>query len=74
MNYIDKKLKIKEMLFKCVDDILIRKFFDIESDELLDLKLEVLTKIANGKRSEVSQEDYYKILELYPKDKNIHWD
>lgn len=70
---IDKKFEINTLIVEC-DDLLIDKFFDIESDELLDLKIDVLSKIANGKRKEVKSEDYYKILELYPKDKKVLWD
>ena len=70
---VDKKMKIS-MLVVNSDDNLVYKFFEDESDEMLDLKLDVLTKLANGKCNEVSNEDYYKILELYPKDENILWD
>ncbi len=70
---VDKKIKISMLLVNSGDNLMYR-FFDEESDEMLDLKLEVLTKLANGKRSEVSNEDYYKILELYPKDESILWD
>lgn len=70
---VDKKMKISMLLVNS-GDYLVYRFFDEESDEMLDLKLEVLTKLANGKRSEVSNEDYYKILELYPKDESILWD
>ena len=71
--FVDKKLKVNMLTIEC-HDYLIDRFFDVESDEMLDLKLEALTKIANGKRNEVSQEDYYKILELYPKDEGTLWD
>ncbi len=70
---VDKKVKISMLLVNS-GDYLVYRFFDEESDEMLDLKLDVLTKLANGKRSEVSNEDYYKILELYPKDESILWD
>lgn len=70
---VDKKIKISMLVINSGDNLVYR-FFDDESDEMLDLKLEVLTKLANGKRSEVSNEDYYKILELYPKDESILWD
>ncbi len=70
---VDKKIKISMLVVNSGDNLVYR-FFDEESDEMLDLKLDVLTKLANGKRSEVSNEDYYKILELYPKDENILWD
>ncbi len=70
---VDKKMKIS-MLLVNTSDYLVYRFFDEESDEMLDLKLDVLSKLANGKRSEVSNEDYYKILELYPEDESILWD
>lgn len=67
----EKMLKIFELLPQ-VDDLLIDKFFDIESDKMLDEKIEVLTALANGEKpSEIS--NYYDILELYPKDGQI-WD
>ena len=67
----EKMLKIFELLPQ-VDDLLIHKFFDLESDKMLDEKIEVLTALANGKKpSEIS--NYYDILELYPKDEQI-WD
>ena len=67
----EKMLKIFELLAR-VDDLLIHKFFDIESDKMLDEKIEVLTALANGKKpSEIPK--YYDILELYPKDGQI-WD
>ena len=53
-------------------DKLIRDFFDLESDKLLDEKIQVLTDIMNGKKpSEIP--NYYDILELYPKD-GTFWD
>ena len=70
---VDKKIKISMLVVNSHDN-LVYQFFDDDSDEMLDLKLDVLTKLANGKRSEVSNEDYYKILELYPKDESIIWD
>lgn len=67
----EKMLKIFELLPQ-VDDLLINKFFDLESDKMLDEKIEVLTALANGKKpSEIPK--YYDILELYPKDGQI-WD
>lgn len=67
----EKMLKIFELLPQ-VDDLLIDKFLDIESDKMLDEKIEVLTALASGKKpSEIS--NYYDILELLPKDGQI-WD
>ena len=48
------------------------QFFDLDSDELLDEKIEVLTALKEGKQiSEIP--NFYDILELYPKD-GEHWD
>lgn len=67
----DKKIKVFELLGK-VNDRLVEQFFDIASDKLLDEKIEVLTALSNGKTpSEIP--NYYKVLELYPKDDEI-WD
>lgn len=67
----EKKIKIFELLPQ-VDDPLIDKFFDIESDKMLDEKIEVLTALAKGKPPiEIPQ--YYDILELYPQDGQM-WD
>ena len=47
-------------------------FFNLDSDELLDEKIEVLTALKEGKSiSEIPK--FYDILELYPKD-NRRWD
>lgn len=67
----EKMVKIFELLAQ-VDDRLIEQFFDVESEKMLDEKIEVLTALASGKKpSEISK--YYEILELYPKDGEI-WD
>lgn len=48
------------------------QFFDLDSDELLDEKIEVLTALKEGRPiSEIPR--FYDILELYPKD-DTHWD
>lgn len=67
----EKTVKIYELLAN-VDDEFVNKFFDTESEELLDEKIEVLTALANGKTpNEITK--YYEVLELYPKDGEI-WD
>ena len=71
MNNIEKHLKIMELL-EGVYDILIDKFFDLDSDKMLDEKIEVLTALKEGK-TPAEIPNYYKILELYPKDEEI-WD
>ncbi len=60
----------KEQIFHLlmsVDDDLIRRYFDPDSDKLLDEKIEVLTFLKEGKTiSEIPK--YYDILELLPKE------
>lgn len=61
----DKKIKILELLSQVYDPML--EFFDIDSDKMLDDKIEVLTDLVNGKT--ISQiPKFYDVLELYPKD------
>lgn len=63
---IKKKELIADLLFD-VDCYEVSKFFDIESDELLDDKIEVLTALSEGKTiSEIPK--FYDILELMPED------
>lgn len=66
----DKKLKIMELLTSVYDPLL--KFFDLDSEEMLDEKIEVLTALKNGK-SINDIPNFYKVLELYPNDNEI-WD
>ena len=62
-----------------IDDLLMEvtfppceQFFDLDSDRLLDEKIEVLAALKEGKQiSEIP--NFYSILELYPKD-GTHWD
>lgn len=69
---IEKGVKVRE-LFTDVDfPLTLIQFFDLNSDELLDEKIEVLTALKEGKQiSEIP--NFYDILELYPKD-DEHWD
>jgi len=63
---IEKKEQIFDLLMS-VDDDLIRRYFDPDSDELLDEKIEVLTSLKEGKTiNEIPK--YYDILELLPKE------
>ena len=72
---IEKKVHIFELLSK-VNDLLVDKFFDFNSDKLLDEKIEVLTALSKGEHpADIPR--YYDILELYPKARegvSIHWD
>lgn len=69
---IDKIVKVRQ-LFSEVDfpPTLIR-FFDLDSDELLDEKIAVLTALKDGKQI-ADIPTFYDILELYPKG-GEHWD
>ena len=67
-----KHMKINELYMYAVGDRLYNLFFDLDSDEMLDEKIQVLTDLKNGKtQGEIP--NYYKILELYPKNGEM-WD
>lgn len=68
----EKLIKIRELLFE-VDDLIVQKFFDVDSEEMLDEKIEVLTKLKDGITPD-KIDNYYDILELYPKDEEQIWD
>lgn len=66
----EKKLLIISLLSEVHEPLL--EFFDIDSDKMLDEKIEVLTELKNGKKiSEIPK--FYDILELYPGE-NVLWD
>lgn len=59
----DKKVKILELLSQVYEPML--EFFDVDSDKMLDEKIEVLTDLLNDKSiSEIPR--FYDILENYP--------
>lgn len=61
---IAKKEHVFDLLL-AVNDDLVRKYFDDDSDEMLDDKIEVLTSIKEGKPiTDIPK--YYDILELLP--------
>lgn len=69
-EYIEKKAKILDLLFE-VDCYEVSQFFDVDSDKMLDEKIEVLTALKDGKTiSEIPK--FYNVLELYPR--NEMWD
>lgn len=69
----EKALKVLELYEEVMYlDPLVAQFFDIDSEENLDTKIEVLEKLANGVPPEEIPE-YYDILELYPADGDA-WD
>ena len=70
-EYIEKREKIFSLLLE-VSDGLVAKFFDPDSDKMLDEKIEVLTAIKEGRKpSDIPK--YYDILELYPEE-GAQWD
>lgn len=71
MNTSEKIIRIMDLLFE-VDDVVFKKFFDIESYKMLDKKIEVLEKLSKGV-APADIPEYYEVLELYPKDGEI-WD
>ena len=68
---MEKWLKMMELL-SLVKDPMVHAFFDTDSEELLDEKIEVLTALIEGKTPSEIQK-YYDILELKPDD-DSHWD
>lgn len=70
-DLIEKKAKIIDLLFS-VNCYEIDKFFDLESDKMLDEKIEVLTALKDGKQIK-DIPNFYKVLELMPEEGQI-WD
>ena len=63
MSTEDKKIKILGLLTEVYDPML--KFFNSDSDKMLDEKIQVLTDLKNGKTiSDIP--NFYEILEDYP--------
>ena len=55
-------------------NVYIKNFFDMDSNEMLDKKIEVLTKLKNGEYYH-EIDGFYEILELYPPPKEWEvWD
>lgn len=63
---IEKQVKIGE-LFKYAVSMPEMKYFNLDSDELLDEKIEVLTALKEGKTIEEIP-NFYKVLEDLPKE------
>ena len=70
MTQEEKLMKVYALLTE-VSDVLIDRFFDVNSEELLDEKIEVLTALKDGKTPEQISK-YYSILENFEPDQ--HWD
>lgn len=72
MELIEKRSKLTELWFNVDFPPTLVQFFDFDSDNLLDEKIEVLTALKDGKQI-ADIPNFYDILELYPKD-GEHWD
>lgn len=62
----EKMLKVEDLYVE-VYGIPELKYFDLESEELLDEKIRVLTALKEGKRIK-DIPDFYKVLEKLPKE------
>lgn len=73
MNKEEKKKKIKT-LFDQVNDYFIKEYFDVDSDNDLDVKIEVLEDLLAGKKPyEIAR--YDDVLEKYPEHEQfVHGD
>ena len=69
-EYVEKIEKITDLYLKC-GDYLVQRFFDLDSNEMLDEKIEVLTALVEG-AAPADIPNYYKVLELMPKTEK--WD
>lgn len=66
---LEKKEKIRELFYEVYQPEF--RFFDLDSDKLLDEKIEVLEALKEGKTIDEIPK-YYDVLELL--DVNQHWD
>ena len=70
IELIKKKEQIRELLFEVYEPEM--RFFDLESNEMLDEKVEVLEALKAGKTiAEIP--NFYAVLELLP-DEGQMWD
>lgn len=68
---IEKMIQVMELYDEVAGlDFLVSKFFDLDSEENLDLKIKVLSKLKDGV-APADIPEYYDILELYPQDGTI---
>lgn len=64
---IEKQMAIAELLPYLLEFPMFMKFFDVESEKLLDEKIEVLEAIKAGKKIDEIPK-FYDVLELMPKE------
>lgn len=71
MTSIEKKMRIVDLYPVLLQYPMLIKYFDLNSDEMLDEKIAVLEMVEEGKSiSEIP--DFYSVFELLPK--GMHWD
>ena len=73
---IEKSVKMRQLFIEVEFPPMLTQFFDLDSDKLLDEKIEVLTALKEGKQI-TDIPNFYDILELYPKGEDgtdTHWD
>lgn len=72
---VEKQMEIMELLPYLAEVPMFMKFFDTESEKLLDEKIEVLKAIKAGKHIDEIPK-FYDALELMPKgeEKVVMWD
>lgn len=73
---IEKSVKMRQLFIEVEFPPMLTQFFDLDSDKLLDEKIEVLTALKEGKQI-ADIPNFYDILELYPKGEDgtdTHWD
>ena len=73
---IEKSIKVRQLFSEVDFPPTMIQFFDLDSDELLDEKIRVLTALKDGKQI-ADIPNFYDILELYPKGDDgtsTHWD
>ena len=68
---IEKSIKVRQLFSEVDFPPTMIQFFDLDSDELLDEKIRVLTALKDGKQI-ADIPNFYDILE-YPKN-GEHWD
>lgn len=67
-----KKIKIMQLLPNVPDYRFVERFFDIDSNKMLDEKIQALTDLVNGKTIDEIP-NFRNVFELYPKDDEL-WD
>lgn len=73
---IEKGVRVRQLFSEVEFPPMLSQFFDLDSDKLLDEKIEALTALKEGKQI-ADIPNFYDILELYPKWEDgteTHWD